>query len=210
MLGSNRPVLTGLFVAVALGVFVIPGASPAFVLASDRLEVWRWFTAPFVHHGLSHLFWDLSVFAVLAGLVERRSRRVLVGTLAVASVVTSGWVATTLSGANAMYGGLSGLDSALVLVLAVGLVRDGGRSRALGLVLAGGFVAKTLFELVSGGVLFADDAGVLHVPVVHLLGALTGAVVGLTSWVLSGGTGEAQLDRPVFSGVSQGESPIGP
>jgi rhomboid family GlyGly-CTERM serine protease len=170
--------LTGLLVAVALGVFAIPGGRGAWVLASDRLDVWRWFTAPFVHHGLSHLFWDLAVFALLAALVERRSRGVLMATVVVASAVTSGWVASSLVGANAMYGGLSGLDSALVAVLACGLVGEGGRSRALGSLLAVGFVAKTLFELASGGVLFADDAGVHHVPVVHLLGAVVGSVVG--------------------------------
>jgi hypothetical protein len=82
------------------------------------------------------------------------------------------------------YRGLSGVDSALLTLLAVGLLRDGlrpGGRRAVAAASAAvllGFGAKLLYELASGAALFVDAgaAGFVPVPVAHAAGAAVGAL----------------------------------
>jgi hypothetical protein len=78
------------------------------------------------------------------------------------------------------YRGLSGLDSALFVLLAVSLMRHGDSRR----VFAGawalvGFLAKLAWEGVTGGALFVHDPGLAAVPVAHLAGAMVGFAVGV-------------------------------
>ena len=83
------------------------------------------------------------------------------------------------------YRGLSGIDSALLALLAVGVLRDalrpGGR-RAVAVACAAvmlGFGAKLAYELATGAALFVDAeaAGFVPVPVAHAVGAAVGGVV---------------------------------
>ena len=81
----------------------------------------------------------------------------------------------------ATYRGLSGIDSALFVLLAISILRegvaDGERHRiSVAVIALIGFGAKTLFELTSGATVFVDSAAnhMTPLPWVHVVGAVCG------------------------------------
>jgi rhomboid family GlyGly-CTERM serine protease len=143
-------------------------------------EFWRLLTCHWTHWSLDHLAWDAVPFALLAWLSWRISPRRTVWTLGLSSFLIPAGV-WFLSPQVVTYRGLSGLDSALFLGVALELCRRSVRSRQWGTVaLAGGllvgFAAKVLFEQVSGTTAFADSAFFLPLPLAHLIGAQCGAL----------------------------------
>lgn len=76
--------------------------------------------------------------------------------------------------------GLSGLDCALVGLLAASLLRHGQPLAAGGGVLVLiGFAAKCVFELVTAQTVFATGDGYAPVPLAHLMGLAAGLVASL-------------------------------
>jgi len=140
-----------------------------------------------VHWSSSHLAWDLGAFVLLGVWCEGRGRARFAACLAAAAVtipVGLWWLCPELS----HYGGLSGLDSALFVLLVCELLVEALRERSYfslavsGLLLLG-FAGKIAFEVVSGDALFATDLGadVVPVPWAHLVGAAVGlACLGLS------------------------------
>jgi rhomboid family GlyGly-CTERM serine protease len=150
-------------------------------------EVWRFFTGHLVHWNTDHLLWDVLMFAVLGAMVERRSRRALVGVLALSAAAIS---AAVWFGNPTMiqYRGLSGIDSALFTFVAAALVRDArraGHSTALWATVAMtvGFVGKIGYEVATGQTLFVDSssAGFIPLPIAHAIGGAAGIVVWLVA-----------------------------
>ena len=167
--------------AGAAAAFLIPGA--ARWLEYDRAalaggEVWRLLTGHVAHWSVEHLAWDLIAFVALGVLCECLSRvRFLacVGGGALTVSLTLWWAMPGLE----RYRGLSGLDSALFVLLAVSLMRRGDSRR----IFAGAwalvaFLAKLAWEGATGGTLFVHDAGLSAVPLAHLAGALAGFAAG--------------------------------
>jgi len=83
------------------------------------------------------------------------------------------------------YRGLSGIDSAAFALLAVLIFRDNVRTRRWywAVFACAGFLAfgaKIVFELTTGGMAFVDGsaAGMVPVPLAHLIGAGAGVVAG--------------------------------
>ena len=163
-------------------------------------QLWRLITGHWTHWSGEHLGWDLLVFAVVGGALELRGRRgaFLLCTVLSALLVSGGvWV---LRPEMVEYRGLSGIDCALVTLVAVDLLRQSLRDRrwGLGLVLAGllaGYLGKVVFELATGQTLFVDSGPGLFVPVplAHVLGGAVGIALGLLTPPPTPDSGAAEL-----------------
>jgi rhomboid family GlyGly-CTERM serine protease len=150
-------------------------------------QLWRLITGHWTHWSGEHLGWDLLVFAVGGGALELRGRRgtFLTCTVLSALLISGGvWV---LRPEMVEYRGLSGIDCALVTLIAVDLLRQSLRDRrwSLSLALTGllaGYLGKVIFELVTGQALFVDGQGLfVPVPLAHVLGGAVGIALGLTT-----------------------------
>ena len=151
-------------------------------------ELWRLLTGHFTHWSGEHLFLDLLVFAVAAGVWERLGgrRRLLVCLLASALAVSlSLWF---LLPQVVHYRGLSGVDCALVTAVAVESIRRARAQRRPGVAVAlAGVLAVYLFkigyELATGTTLFLDAAAVPagNVPLVHVVGGVCGLLAVVVS-----------------------------
>lgn len=179
----------GLLPALLLGLpALLPwlrrGATPWLEYDRQRIaggEAWRIVTCHWTHWTADHLLWDLGVFVLLAALCWRLGRVRTAAALA-ASALLIPLALWRLEPGFDRYRGLSGLDSALFVLLAVALIRrerSTGRGGAVAL-LAGllvAFAAKLAFEAVTGGTLFVDGSGAfVPVPLAHLAGGVCGAV----------------------------------
>ena len=172
--------------------------SPAAMtwLEFDRVAVttgqwWRLLSGHLTHWNGEHVLWDAGVFLALGVLCERIDRRrfaacFLGSALVIPAVV---WFA---SPEILVYRGLSGIDSAMFILVAVTVLRTQWASRdwlwvllAAGLLIA--FVVKTGFEQATGGTLFVNSAaaGFIVIPAAHTAGAAVGAIVGLAGRTVS-------------------------
>jgi rhomboid family GlyGly-CTERM serine protease len=154
-------------------------------LAYDRSaiqagETWRLLTGHLSHYSADHLLWDLLMFVVLGVMVEGRHRVSLITTV-IASATAITVVLWFAHPEVTEYRGLSGIDSALFTNAAIHLYADGRRFRrpvvqlvAAGLVL--GFVAKLVYEIVSGTTLFVDSTDFDSLTSVHAVGGFVGMV----------------------------------
>lgn len=179
------PLLTLGLGALAWFVFTQPGWTEALEMnraALARGELWRLLTGHFAHFTTEHLNWDVAVFVALGALVELRSRRHFVVVLAGGALAISLGV-WWLQPQFASYRGLSGIDSALFGFVAADIFRlagaEGRRGPAVAAVLAMTlFVAKIVFELVTGRAVFVEsDVAFAPVPFAHLVGVLVGVIV---------------------------------
>ena len=141
-------------------------------------------TCHWVHFTHDHALWDVVAFVCLGAVCERLSRARFVGAIVASSVGISAAV-WFVQPELASYRGLSGVDSALFGLLAAMLIRDALRRRdrvQLGVVVGGLllFAAKVAYEAATGGAVFTADlgAGVVAVPLAHVVGAAVGAAVG--------------------------------
>jgi rhomboid family GlyGly-CTERM serine protease len=169
---------------LAVAVFLVPGAAPG--LEYDRAAIgagqpWRLLTGHWTHWSGAHLAWDVLAFLVLGVACERRGRGRFLACLAMAAFTVS--LATwCLRPDLGQYRGLSGLDSALFVLLAVSLMQHAVDSRELaaGAWALVAFLAKLGWEGATGGGLFVHglDPGLAAVPLAHLAGAAAGFVAG--------------------------------
>jgi len=181
------PAATLILVAAAVVLMPLETLSQWFeydrtAVASGQL--WRIVTCQLTHCSWDHLFWDAAALTVIGWVLERDHRRAMLVCVGLAAVLIPLAVHLCLP-EIATYRGLSGIDSALFILLAVALLResraDGDRlwTVACTLLLAA-FAAKTAYELVTGSTLFvnAEQSAMLPVPLAHVVGALLGAACG--------------------------------
>jgi rhomboid family GlyGly-CTERM serine protease len=158
--------------------FACPGASGTMEFDRDavaRGDVWRLVTCHWPHWSTDLLIYSDGAFALLSVACWRVSPR-RVGSCVAASAVSVGlavWLLTPLR----TYRGLSGIDSALFVMLGVGLCREGVVGRRWVVALLACFALKLAFEFATGRAVFVAVDGMVPVPVAHLVGAATGAVV---------------------------------
>lgn len=149
-------------------------------------EIWRVFTGHITHWSKSHLFWDVLVFMVLAGIAEWFSRGRYFLCMAVGSLAIS-LLNLALLPEMIYYRGLSGLDSAMfMLLLAIFYRRNtslNNMQKMLYVFSAVLFFGKSAYELTTGQALFVQSSGLfIPVPLAHLAGALVGGLVGFLSF----------------------------
>jgi rhomboid family GlyGly-CTERM serine protease len=182
----NFPILTVLIGLSALSATL--SSQLTSLLQFDRTAimdggVWRVFTGHLTHWSLSHLFWDILIFLVLAGVIERFSRRRLLACFVSASLIISLLVFTFLPEMT-LYRGLSGIDSAFFMLLLVLLFRRKAAGNKLlhkipYLLLGLLFIGKTVFELTTAQAFFVESSDLfIPVPLAHLGGAFTGWIIG--------------------------------
>jgi rhomboid family GlyGly-CTERM serine protease len=185
--GCRRPAMLAIVVAAALSavLFAVPGAAEA--LQYDRRqagpggEFWRLLTCHWTHWSVDHLLWNTVTFAVLGLCCAARQAPASLSCLGISAVAIP--LALHLGCPQLVtYRGLSGLDSALFVFLALHLLDEGRRERdgvraltacaGLGL-----YLAKTACECWTGTALFVSDAGgMAPVPLAHAVGAAAGVI----------------------------------
>lgn len=168
----------------AVLVHVAPGLPHALEYQREAIargEIWRWLTGHWTHGSLCHLFWDAAVLFGLGSACERRNRsRTILCVLGSAFAISLAiWI--FLPDLRS-YRGLSGVDSALLALLSVGIFLEKLAARewrwvGLGSAVFAAFAAKTAFEAWTGAMLFAGgSAGLAVVPLAHAVGATVGAM----------------------------------
>jgi len=190
----NLPLLTGVF-------------STQFIYHPDAVsggEWWRLFTHPFVHVSRYHLFLDaLAFFLAYTELHHRRfPERLAFVVAASAGSLLAALAASPLIDTLGLCG-LSGIAHGLTAVVSLEMLRrrDDPVSRWSGLFCFVGVTGKSLFELVTGQVLFASwHLGWLGTPIAA---CHAGGVLGaLLFWMIfqrrenSNSTFQVEMDKP--------------
>lgn len=184
--GPTRRSVSCSLALVLPAVAILAWPSLACVLEYDRSaiangELWRIATCQWTHWSLNHFLWDALVFLSLGTLCERCSRRgfavCIVASAVLIPLAVWLWLPDMLQ-----FRGLSGIDSALFVLLTVQLAGTKGRSMAtLAICLLGAFVLKTCFEVAFNDTIFVDSHGAfVPVPLAHAVGGAVGLLAALS------------------------------
>ena len=143
-------------------------------------ELWRIVTCQWTHWSSNHFLWDALVFLSLGTICERFSRRGF-AVCTVASAVLIPLAVWFWSPGMLHFRGLSGIDSALFVLLTVQLAGTKGRSMAaVAICLLAAFVLKTYFEVAFNDTIFVDSHGAfVPVPLAHAVGGAVGLLAAL-------------------------------
>jgi len=182
--GVGRAALVALLLVLpALVVAMNPALGEALQFQREAVaggEWWRVLTCHWTHWSMDHLIWDAFPFALLVLLAWRAGPRRTLWTLGLSTVLipAGAWI---FYPQVLTYRGLSGLASALFMLVALDLCREATAGRqwatvTLVAVLMAGFTAKVLFEIFTGATVFADSAFFIPLPLAHLIGAQCGAL----------------------------------
>jgi rhomboid family GlyGly-CTERM serine protease len=155
----------------------IPGMAGLLEYDRDAVNggrLWRLLSSQLVHWTARMTLLDLGVILLLGSWLEMRSRKLLVLSLTAAALLVGAGLHLLPSGLD-YYRGSSGLATALLVCMALVLLREKRRGLALLALLL--LAAKLLWELWSGTPLAAGNLphGVSVSPLAHLLGAIAGA-----------------------------------
>lgn len=178
-------------------VAVAASVASAWPLAAELLEynrtligqgqVWRVITGHVVHWTPSHWFWDVATFLVLGIVCARNSPARFAAALGASAAAISAFLWCCRPQIE-VYRGLSGVDTTLFTMLAVGLWRDARRDGSIGrqfaaAALVGALPAKTAFEWITGSTLFVDPNPEAFIPLVgvHIVGAIVGCACAIVS-----------------------------
>jgi len=164
---------------------ILAWPSLACELEYDRVaigngELWRIVTCQWTHWNLDHFLWNALVFLSLGTLCERYSRRRFAVCITASAVLIPLavwlWLLDMLH-----FRGLSGIDSALFVLLTVQLAGTRGRSTAAAAIcLLTAFVIKTYCEVSFNDTIFVNSHGAfVPVPLAHIVGGAVGIAVGL-------------------------------
>lgn len=175
------PRLTLATAALAVAIFLLPGAGEFLAWDRGDLGLFSWVTAltsHLTHWNRSHLIFDLLAWIVLGVMVETHSRRLWVWTIGLSAPIVSLFVLVTAPEIS-VYRGLSGFDSALFAVAALVIhsrarQADDSVTKLTALVCLLALIAKITWEWSTGSPIFARGGDFTAVPQAHLAGALAG------------------------------------
>lgn len=172
------------FLRITLLLFVLPALLVALAPMSHRLlvldrhalaagEIWRLWTGHWVHFSASHLGWNLAVLVAAGTWLERvRPGLLLRHTLVAAPLI--GLAVLAFEPGLQAYGGLSGLATGVVVLLALHQLGAPGASRWLWAGVLVLVAVKSVHDIASPGALFAryDLPGVRTSSAAHAAGVL--------------------------------------
>jgi rhomboid family GlyGly-CTERM serine protease len=175
------PLLTIVTALLAVAVYAWPGALEFCVLdraAFLRGEWWRAFTAHVVHFSPRHLWLNAAVFLVAGGIIESQSRRVFTALCVSAAVAITGAV-LMFAPEFQFYGGLSGVATAMLFLIAIHCVTGKGLLRVCGILVICAVLAKLVFEGLNPEPLFArfDSSSIRSAPISHAAGIVAAAAI---------------------------------
>ena len=180
--------VTALLVVAAAAVQLFPGSAAWLEYrraAVEAGELWRIITCHWTHFGFDHFIWDVATLAFVGALCEERSRMRFLLCVGL-SVVAIPFVIWAFLPEMQTYRGLSGIDAAAFALLAVLILRDNLKPRRWGWIAfscvgLAAFVCKIGIEMFAGSAVFVDGAaaGMIPVPLAHLVGAAAGVFAGL-------------------------------
>lgn len=178
---SRFPGITLIVVLGCLVFYLIPETTIWAVYDREQLlhgDIWRLFTGHFVHFSWRHLFFNLSVFAVLGFLLELRNRWIFLWLIALTTLSCSLYFLLFIPEMS-KYRGLSGLVSAAVVYLALNEIRATVRLRFIWVLILILFLVKVGYEIFSGEAVFASgsDSDFIIVPAAHIIGAVMAAFI---------------------------------
>ncbi len=191
MVNKGCPPMAGILLAFGVGLVAVVVQSVAGL--SETLQWQRsagaglsWLSSHLCHWSWNHLAWDVFAFGVLSVLCLRLMPSRYAWCMLAAAVLIPLEVQLNQPLLDS-YRGLSGVDCALLGLVVAALWRQSSanpkHSAAQALALLGGcsFLAKTLYELTTGGTVFVEAGQEPFVPVIsaHLVGFFSGLVVGL-------------------------------
>ena len=141
-------------------------------------QFWRVLTGHITHYDTPHLFWDLLMFGVLAGLCERAHPKIFPWLLGLSALSISAVVACT---GTVVYRGLSGVDTALFVWIAADQIRSSLQSNdrltaSIWMLPIFGLVGKLIFETATGATLFAQSSSFNPLVESHLAGVVAGGL----------------------------------
>lgn len=182
---SNRIPISLLIAGAAVALYF--AGAPASVLGYQRdslWQAWRFLTCHCVHWNADHLFWSAGTFLTLGMVCERASRARFLTCMGVAALAIPVMLCLCMPDLRT-YGGLSGIDSAL-FVLVIGTVlrerlaaHDRPLAAAAGLMLIA-FLGKTTYEFATGMPVFVrPESNMTPVPLAHAAGAIVGIATSL-------------------------------
>jgi len=181
-LSLRLPVITLGMVSAAVLVAVVaayfPGLSNWLVYDRSAIlsgQIWRLYTGHWVHFSSSHLVYDALTLGMAGWMIETQRLRYF-GWFCVFApwLISSGMLlaAPQMQG----YGGLSALAVAAVAYLVLGGLHQAGGWRWICAATLLGLVAKIMFEVVTGKMLFVPAAD--GEPAVAVVGHACGMLVG--------------------------------
>lgn len=175
------PVVTVLVVAGSLALFLLPDIAHLFVYDRDRVlggEIWRLVTGHAVHFSASHAAYNLVMFAVAGGWLERRNRPRYAWLIGLTALI-GGLYFLIFMPEMTRYGGLSGVVGAAAVYLSLQEMRQGQFARVVWATVLLLFTAKVGYEILIGQAIFAaPDVGLFEVaPSAHIIGALTAVIL---------------------------------
>lgn len=182
---ARRPPLVSLTLSLlAVFIFLLPSGAEWFQFDLNTMQSgqwWRIVTCQWTHWNFSHISWDLLMFLVLGVICERLHRASFMACIAVGAVLIP-LASMAASPELQYYRGLSGLDSALFVLLAVRVIHMYRRQDRLVTLAAtvglGAFALKTSYECATGAIIFVQaDSSFTPVPFAHLVGGIIGIVV---------------------------------
>jgi len=155
------------------------------LLQYDRVAIaggqwWRVFTCHFVHWSADHALWDFTAFVILLAMCLGRDVRRTILTIALSSLAIPVALLALLPSMQT-YRGLSGIDSALFGLAWMLILRRLNHGRIGMWMLGAAFLAKLIFETITGSSIFVDSAAAQFVPVplAHLVGFAIGLFCGI-------------------------------
>jgi len=147
-------------------------------------QLWRMFTGHWVHFSTRHLVWDLIPLGIAAWILEER-RSPCFGRFCILSPWVISAALLVLEPQMRFCGGLSGLATAAIALLALGGLSDAPPWRWVCVAVLLGLLGKTIFELVAGHGFWGNfnDPSVVVCATSHIVSAATALFFHLLMWV---------------------------
>lgn len=169
-------------VIASLIIQVVPGLAENLQWRREEPVSFRWLTCHLAHWSWNHFVWDIVAFIALA-IAAVRLAPTRIDICVVAAMLAIPVEISLFQPEFETYRGLSGIDSALFGLIVISLWYRGSLARTMALLAGSLFLGKTVFEVMTGNALFANQGTVDFVPVAsaHLVGAICGLITGLTT-----------------------------